>query len=318
MLTSGATAALNLAILGANLLDAHVITTAIEHNSVFRPLNYLLNKRRIRLTTVPCDSSGWVDPEEIRKNISGDTRLVAFSASSNVCGTVQDLKAICDIAREAECLVLIDAAQAAGLMDLDVQQLDVDMLALTGHKSLYGIPGAGALYLRKGLELEPQLHGGTGTMGQSVVQPNRRPFRYEAGTQNLPGFAAFDAGIQFVLDQGISNLRQRENQLISRLAEAIGAIPNILLVGYDPARDQLPILNFRFQDLEPDDVGYMLQHSFGITIRSGLHCAPMIHRYLGSHPCGTIRISPSYFTTSAEIDELISAVRQMCGARVEM
>ncbi len=318
ILTAGATTALNLAIFGANLLDGHVITTAIEHNSVTRPLHHLLNNRKVRLSTLPCDSTGWVDPDHVRAAVTGDTRLVAVSYASNVTGTVQDVKSICEMAHEVDCLVLIDASQAAGLVEIDVQDLDIDMLVVTGHKSLYGIPGAGALYLRKGIELEPQILGGTGALGQSITQPRRRPYRYEAGTPNLPGYAAMDAGIRFVSKEGIAAIRERENQLVSALTEGLSDISDVTLIGRENSRDQLPILNFRVHDLDPDDVGYMLQHSFGITVRSGLHCAPLIHRYLGSDPYGTVRISPSYFTTFEEVESFLSAVRQMCGARVEM
>ncbi len=318
VLTSGATASLNLALLGANILDSHVITTAVEHNSVVRPLHHLLNSKKIRLSTVGCDSTGWVDPDDIKAAMTGDTRLIVITYSSNVTARVQEIAEICRIAHEADCSVLVDAAQAAGLIEIDVQQLDVDMLALTGHKSLYGIPGAGALYLRKGLELEPLLHGGTGAMGQSLTQPRRRPFRYEAGTANLPGFAAMEAGIRFVQNTGIATIRKREDQLLKALAEGLEDIEGVTLLGYDRDCEHLPILNFHLDDLDPDDVGYVLQNSFGITVRSGIHCAPLIHKHIGSHPYGSVRVSPSFFTSFDEIEEFLSAIRQMCGARVEM
>ena len=205
--TSGSTESLNLAILGLSFNECHVITTSIEHNSVLRPLKTLEREGVITLSIVACDEAGYVNPQKIAHAIQKNTKLIVVNHSSNVTGTVLDIKTISRIARSHGIVLLVDASQSAGCVPIDVQQWDIDMLAFTGHKSLYGIPGIGGLYIREGIVLNPLKVGGTGVRSDLLYQPEEMPLYYEAGTQNVPGIVSLDAGVAFILRTRIDRIR---------------------------------------------------------------------------------------------------------------
>lgn len=310
--TSGSTESLNLAIRGLNLKDQHVITTAIEHNSVLRPLKRLESQGKIRLSIVDCNSCGSVNPNDISEAIQKDTTLIAINHCSNVTGEVQDIKTISEIAHHNEIIFLVDASQSAGCYPIDVQESHIDLLAFTGHKSLYGIQGIGGLYIREGLDLEPLSVGGTGTRSDLLTQPEGMPIHYEAGTQNLPGIASLNAGANFILETGMDNIKRKKQKLFVKMMTELKEIPEIKIYGREDAAQRVPIFCFNINGFEPSDLGYILRNSFHIIVRSGLHCAPLIHKALGSYPNGSVRVSPSYFTTVDEIDQFIQAVKQIC------
>ncbi|HSV98989.1 MAG TPA: aminotransferase class V-fold PLP-dependent enzyme [Sedimentisphaerales bacterium] len=310
VLTSGATESLNLALFGS-CLRGHVVTTAIEHNSVLRPLRRLEKAGRIRKTVVSCDANGWVAPVDIAAAIRPDTCAIVVNHCSNVTGQAQDLAAIASVASERGAVLIVDASQSAGIVEIDLSDWRIDLLAFAGHKSLYGLPGVGGLYIREPLSLEPLKVGGTGVRSDLADQPREMPMYYEAGTPNTPGIAALDAGVRFVLDHGVGEIRRQVRRLVGRLAAELATIPEVRLYAPDAARDSACMLSFNIEGLDPEEAGYLLDQSFGMAIRSGLHCAPLIHRPLGSAPGGSIRVSPSYFTTDREIDQFLDAVKAL-------
>ena len=307
--TSGSTESLNLAILGLNLFGGHVITTAIEHNSVLRPLKTLEREGKIALSIVDCDSTGYVPPNSIAENIRDNTKAIVVNHCSNVTGETIDLKTISAIAHSKNICFIVDASQSAGCIPINVTEDDIDMLAFTGHKSLYGMPGIGGLYIKKGIILNPLKVGGTGIRSELLYQPEDRPIYYEAGTQNLPGIVSLEAGVDFILEEGIDHLRDRKCEITRAMLEEIKKIPDVIIYGRDEHKS--PIFSFNIKGLDPSEVGYVFEESFGIIIRSGLHCAPLIHRALGSYPKGSIRVSPSCFNTFQDAEYFVEAVKKI-------
>jgi cysteine desulfurase / selenocysteine lyase len=310
VLTSGATESLNLALSGSDL-TGHVVTTAIEHNSVLRPLHRLSRERGFALTVVDCDADGYVQPSAIEQAIRPQTSALVVNHCSNVTGAVLDLEAIGRVAQRHGALLAVDASQSAGVELIDVRTQAVDYLAFAGHKSLYGLPGLGGLYMRAPLSLRPLKVGGTGIRSDLTEQPFEMPIYYEAGTPNMLGVAALCAGLEFVRQTGLPAIRRRRRQHIERLATALADVPGVILYAQQAALTDAGMLCFNIQGMTPEDVGYVLENSFGILVRTGLHCAPLIHRALGSFPAGSIRVSPSCFTSSEDIDCLIAAVKSM-------
>ena len=308
--TSGATESLNLALLGSNL-KGHVVTTAVEHNSVLRPLQRLRHEQGLELTVVDCDANGQVAPSDIARAIRPDTGAVVVNHGSNVTGAVLDLEAVGRIARQHAVLFVVDASQSAGVEPIDVKTQSIDLLAFAGHKSLYGVPGIGGLYIRDALSLRPLKVGGTGIRSDLLDQPRQMPLYYEAGTANMPGIVALSAGVNFVLQEGIDAIARRKRRHVERLVAELATIPGVVLYAPDVARASAGMLSFNLEGINPEEAGYMLEESFGIVARTGLHCAPLIHQALGSFPAGSIRVSPSCFTTSGDIDRLIEAVKAM-------
>ena len=308
--TSGATESLNLALSGSDL-SGHVVTTAIEHNSVLRPLRRLQEERGLDVTVVDCDANGSVPPSEIERAIRPDTSAIVVNHCSNVTGAVLDLEAIGRIALEHGALFIVDASQSAGVEPIDVRRQSIDLLAFAGHKSLYGVPGIGGLYIHQAMSLRPLKVGGTGIRSDLPHQPREMPLYYEAGTANMLGIATLSAGVDFVLRQGVGAIGAKKKQHIERLRAELSKVPGTVLYAPDVTSTHAGVLCFNIEGVSPEEVGYVLEESFGIVVRAGLHCAPLIHRALGSYPAGSVRVSPSYFTTHDEIDHLVSAVRTM-------
>lgn len=309
--TSGATESLNLAFNGLDLQGKHVITTQSEHNSVIRPLKTLERDGGISLSFAPCDNNGIVDVECIADLIQHDTALIALNHCSNVTGNCNDINSISKIARVKNIILLVDASQSAGVIPIDLGNTPVDLLVFTGHKALYGIPGTGGLYLKEGLNIKPLKTGGTGINSDLLFQPDEMPMLYEAGTPNTPGIAALNAGVEFILEKGISTIAEKENHLIDHLVDRLMKINGIELYGDYQTPERSPVLSFNLPHITPDDAGYILENSFKIIVRSGLHCAPLIHESLGTYPEGSLRVSLSYFTRHEEIDSFADAVEQL-------
>ncbi|MCL0076648.1 aminotransferase class V-fold PLP-dependent enzyme [Dehalococcoidia bacterium] len=307
--TSNATEALNLAINGILHPGDHAITSSMEHNSVMRPLR-ALQERGVELTVVSCSKEGFLDPGGIEKAIKPNTRLIVLNRASNVVGTLLPVSKVGAIARRHGVLFCIDAAQSAGAYPLDVSFTKVDLLAFTGHKSLFGPQGTGGLYVRQGVEdvVEPLMRGGTGSRSDSEHQPDFLPDKYESGTPNTVGLAGLGAGVQFVLSQGVDALREKEEKLMHHLIEGLGAIPGVTLYGSGDAREQVAVLSFNIAGIASSEVAMRLEEEYDILCRPGLQCAPIAHRTLGTFPGGTVRVSPGYFTTEDEVDIVIKAV----------
>lgn len=306
--TLNCTDALNIAIKGVLKPGDHVITTDLEHNSVSRPLRALELAGVITLTRVAADGEGTVDPNDVRRAITSKTRLIAVTHASNVLGTVQPIAEFARLARECGALLLVDAAQTAGVVPIDVQALGIDLLAFPGHKALFGPTGTGALYVRSGVDINPWREGGTGGDSASEIQPREWPFYLEGGTPNVLGVAGLLAGIQFIQERGIDAIRAHEVRLIARLWDRLSELPGIIIYGHrDPAR-HVGTLSFNIDGMLSTDVGNILDTSFDIAIRPGMHCAPYLHQALGTSPEGAVRVSPGPFSTEDDVDRLFQAL----------
>jgi cysteine desulfurase/selenocysteine lyase len=308
---SNATHALNLAIQGILKKNDHVVTTIYEHNSVLRPLTKMKNERGIEISIVSPGSDGIITPESIDKNIISKTKLVVINHASNVTGIVQPIKEIGEVVRARNKILLVDAAQSAGLIDIDVNRDNIDLLAFTGHKSLYGPTGIGGLYFSDRVSILPLLVGGTGTFSEMDIQPEILPDKYEAGTPNLLGMEGLSAGIGFVLEKSVEKILKHELKLRDQLIEGLRQIQSVKIVGYHPKTLSTPVLSIVFGNTNSNEIGDVLDRSFDIIVRSGLHCAPYIHKYLGTLESGTIRFSIGYFNNEKEISTVIDSLKKI-------
>jgi cysteine desulfurase family protein len=309
--TLNCTDALNMAFKGVLVDGDHVITTDLEHNSVSRPLRKMELDGRITLTRVRADGGGTVDPDDVRRAVTPRTRLVALTHASNVLGTVQPVAEVGRLARERDLLFLVDAAQTAGAVPIDVQALAVDLLAFPGHKSLLGPTGTGALYVGPRANVQAWREGGTGGDSASETQPRQFPYFLEGGTPNVLGVAGLAAGVKYVREQGMEAIHAREVALTERLWRRLEELGGYEVFGHrDPAR-RVGTLSFRNEALPAAELGGILDQAFDVAVRPGLHCAPYIHRALGTFPEGTVRVSPGPFSTEEDVDHLARALAEI-------
>jgi cysteine desulfurase family protein len=309
--TLNGTDALNMAFKGTLAEGDHVITSDLEHNSVSRPLRAMEQAAHITLTRIHADSGGTIDPEDVRKAITPKTRLVALTHASNVLGTVQPVGDVGRIAREHDLLFVVDAAQTAGVIPIDVGALNVDLLAFPGHKSLLGPTGTGALYVGPRAKLRPWREGGTGGDSASETQPRELPYYLEGGTPNVLGVAGLAAGVRWVQENLPEAIHAREVALCERLRRRLEAMDGHVVFGHQDATRRVGTLSFRSPALSAAEIGGILDQAFDIAIRPGLHCAPYIHRALGTFPDGAVRVSPGPFSTEADIDRLGEALAEI-------
>lgn len=308
--TSSATESLNTAILGLELHDSQVICTEIEHNSVLRPLNTLARDQVITLEIAGRDKDGDISADSIESLITPNTKLIAINHCSNVSGEILDIAKIAEVAHRNNALILVDASQSAGIIDIKCTDWQIDILAFTAHKSLYGIQGLGGLYVSPNINLKPLKSGGTGILSEYPYQPDRMPMKLEAGTPNLPGIIALSAGLDFIESIGIDTIRQHKEKLFRKMASELSAIPGLRI--YNPTSNN-SYTNFTFgiEGFSPEEINYYLDSSFDIIVRSGLHCAPLALRSLNIPRDGSVRVSPSYFTREADIDLFITAIKEI-------
>lgn len=309
--TLNCTDALNMAFKGILKEGDHVITTDLEHNSVSRPLVAMEKAGKITLTRIHADGSGTVDPDAIRKAIRPTTRMTAQTHASNVLGTVQPIADIGKIAREHDLLFLVDAAQTAGVIPIDVQALLIDLLAFPGHKSLFGPTGTGALYVGPRAKVAPWREGGTGGDSSNEVQPREYPYYLEGGTPNVLGVAGLSAGVKWVQGQGLDRIHRGEAELIEHLWRKLDEIGGYEVFGHRDHARRVGTLSFRSETLPATDLGGILDQAFEIAVRPGLHCAPYIHKSIGTFPDGAVRVSPGPFNTMADIDVLAQALAEV-------
>jgi cysteine desulfurase family protein len=305
------TDALNAAIKGTVRPGDHVITTDLEHNSVSRPLVALEQAGVVSLTRVAADGGGTVDPDAVRKAFGPKTRLVAMTHASNVLGTVQPVGAVGRIVRERGALLLVDAAQTAGALPLDVRELHIDLLAFPGHKSLLGPTGTGALYVGPRAAVRPWREGGTGGNSLHPVQPDELPHRLEGGTPNVVGIAGLCAGVRYVQERGPDAIHRQEMNLIDRLWRRLDELPGFRVLGHRDLSRRVGVLSFVHEALPAPEVGSLLDATFDIAVRPGPHCSPYIHRAQGTLPDGAVRVSPGPFNTVEDIDRLAAALTEI-------
>lgn len=308
--TLNCTDALNMALKGVLREGDHVITSDLEHNSVSRPLRAMELAGVISVTRVSSGGDGLIDPDAVARAITGKTRLIAMTHASNVLGTIQPVAEIGRIARQHDLLFLVDAAQTAGVVPIDVQALSIDLLAFPGHKGLFGPTGTGALYVGSRARLRPWREGGTGGDSSSPTQPSDLPYFLEGGTPNVLGVAGLNAGIRFVMERGPDELRRHEVALTDQLAEGLGEL-GCRVFGCQDAARRVGTLSFRTEMMAAGDLAAILDAEFQIAVRPGLHCAPYIHKAQGTFPDGTVRVSPGPFNTAADIQYLLDALKQI-------
>jgi cysteine desulfurase family protein len=311
--TLNGTDALNMAFKGVLHDGDHVITSDLEHNSVSRPLVALAEAGRITLTRVPADAGGTIDPAAVEAAIGPKTRLVALTHASNVLGTVQPVAEVGRVAREHDLLFLVDAAQTAGVVPIDVRAMNIDLLAFPGHKSLLGPTGTGALVVGPRANPRPWREGGTGGDSSTPTQPALYPYYLEGGTPNVLGVAGLAAGLDFVEERGVDAIREHEVGLCDRLRQALAEMPGFEVFGHDDPARRVGTVAFRHEGLPAPELGGILDQAFDIAVRPGLHCAPYIHRALGTYPDGLVRVSPGPFNTGADIDRLVTALTEITG-----
>lgn len=308
--TLNASEALNLAIKGILKNGDHVITSSMEHNSVARPLNRM-EKEGVQVTRVKCDGVGNLDPGDVRRAVRPNTRLIAVLHASNVTGTVMPLEEIGKVCGEAGAAFLVDAAQSAGVLDIDVKKMNINLLAFPGHKSLLGPTGTGGLYVGEEVTLEPLKEGGTGSQSDLSGMPETLPERYEAGTLNTVGIAGLGAGVDFILKEGMEKIRAHELNLTLRFIEGALKIPGLIVYGPKGIENRAPVVPFLVEGRETTEIGGILDKNYGVACRAGLHCAPDAHRTLGTFDRKLVRVSFSYFNTAEEVDLALGALDEI-------
>ena len=308
--TLNCTDALNMAIKGVLRDGDHVVSSVLEHNSVSRPLRALELAGRIQVTRLAPDAGGTLDPGDVKKAITPRTRLVALTHCSNVLGTVQPVSDIGAIARSHDLLFLVDAAQTAGVLPIDVQAMNIDLLAFPGHKSLLGPTGTGALYVGPRAKVSPWREGGTGGNATFETQPAELPHLLEGGTPNVLGVAGMSAGIEHVRSEGLDKIHRHETDLVERLWQHLDRLGGFRVFGHRDHARRVGTISFTCDLYDSEELGTIL-NSFHIAVRSGLHCAPGIHRVLGTLETGAVRVSPGPFNTPADIDALAAALAEV-------
>lgn len=309
--TNNTTHALNMAIQGLLRPGDHVVATTLEHNSVRRPLEALKRKLGITVTYVKTDECGRLDLKQVASAMNERTRLVAAAHSSNLLGSIVPVADLGEIAKRGGAKLLVDAAQSAGVLPIDVGGMGIDLLAFPGHKGLLGPQGTGGLYIHPDVDLEPLMHGGTGSKSEAPEQPTVRPDRYEAGTPNTVGIAGLGAGVDFVLEMTVERIHERERQLTHSLMEGLLRIPGVKILGPALGEERTAIVSFLLGGVDPSEMAFLLDSEFGIAVRAGFHCTPLGHETAGSYETGAVRASPGYFTTESEIVSIIEAVERI-------
>ncbi len=308
--TANSTQALNTAIKGVLNPGDHVITTALEHNSVLRPL-YELEDKGVELTILPADSLGNIRYEDFEREIRPNTKAIVTTHGSNLTGNLLDIAKIGAIARRLGLIYIVDASQTAGVFHIDVQKMGIDILCFTGHKGLLGPQGTGGLYVRSGLEIRPLLSGGSGVQTYLRAHPPRMPTALEAGTLNGHGIAGLGAAVRHLLEIGTQTVREKERELMTAFYQEVIRIPGIKVYGDFTSMDRCAIVSLNVRDYDSGEVSDALSEQYGIATRPGAHCAPLMHKALGTVEQGAVRFSFSHYNTMEEIKIAVSALREL-------
>ncbi len=311
-----ATDALNLVIFGLMRQGGHVVSTRLEHNSVLRPIHHCMDDFGAEATFVGFDSSGYVDPQEIRKAIRPDTKLVIINHGSNVIGTVQDAAAIGAVCREAGVLFCIDAAQTAGVIPIDMQQMNIDVVAFTAHKSLLGPMGVGGLCVGEDVVIPHSRAGGTGVKSAQLRHLEEYPFRLEYGTPNMVGIAGLVKGVEYIEEQGgVAAVHEKEMVLAKILWDGFRDTNGVKLYCADTLEARTPVFSFNINGMDPSEVGTRLDVDYSVACRTGLHCAPFAHEDIGTTPKGAVRFSVGPLTTEKDVTAGVAAVKELAAER---
>jgi cysteine desulfurase family protein len=303
---------LNMLIQGLAEKGDHVVTTMLEHNSVLRPLHHLQEWGTIEVTHVPFDENGFVHPDDIKKAIKPNTKMVVVNHSSNVIGTIQPLKEIGEVCKKAGVIFLVDASQSAGAVPIDVVEMQIDALAFTGHKCLMGPTGIGGSYVTNDLPVKGTRFGGTGVRSAQKTHLTEYPYRLECGTLNTVGVAGINAGVKWVLEQGMENLHKQEYALYDKLRNGVKNIDKVIAYCSNNTKNQNPVLSINIEGFDSGDVGMMMDVDYNIATRTGLQCAPLVHTGIGTDKIhGTVRLSIGPFNTEAHVDAALEAIEDI-------
>jgi len=306
--SANATLALNIALKGLLNKGDHVIISHMEHNSVHRPLRYLERAGLIELSVAACDKAGFVDLDHFTNLFRPNTKMVAMIHGSNVSGTVQPISEVGKICKQNNVIFLVDAAQTAGFIPINVQSDCIDILVFTGHKKLYGPPGIGGLCIGKDIQIKPFIHGGSGSQSELDTHPGAYPDRLEAGTPNTAGIVGLKAGLEYVMNKGLETIQKSQLDLTELLIEKFRNLEKIKIFGPDAIENRLPVVSVNIVGIDPGELSRILDRDYGIMTRPGLHCAPLAHKAIGSFPQGTTRFSIGAFNTE---DDILSAAEAM-------
>ena len=306
--TQNSTYALNFAIKGCINKKGHVITTALEHNSSLRPLFSKRDNGEIELEMIYPEKNGEISIEKIIESIKEDTITVVVNHISNVTGTIVDIGKIGKVTRGKGIMLIVDASQSAGYLDIDVEREGIDILCFTGHKSLYGLQGSGGIYIREGIDFIPIIEGGTGSFSKLERQPLVMPEGLEAGTLNTLAIVSLGAGIDFIQKVGIENIRKHEDKLTQRFLTELKKIPEVEVYGSDKRG---PVVTLNIKGIDSGDLAAYLDEEYGILVRGGLHCAPKIHETIGNGENGGVRFSFGFFNTDEEIEYAINTIKEI-------
>jgi len=304
------TESLNMVIKGMLDPGDHVLVTSMEHNAVMRPLTGLAHQG-ITFSRIPCTQEGFLQVDSMEGLLTPKTRAVVMTHASNVCGSIMDVETVADFAKKHQLHLVIDAAQTAGVLPIDVQRLTPAAVCFTGHKSLYGPQGMGGAWLRKEFSktLRPLVEGGTGSFSEDEVQPNHLPDKFESGTLNMPGIYGLHGALQWLKGEGTEKIHQHEMALTQQFLEGLKAIKGVMVVGPQTTTNRTAVVSIVCQSLDLGQLSHRLAKEHGIATRSGMHCAPNAHKTLGTFPSGTVRFSLGYFNTYEQVDTVLKTLQ---------
>lgn len=306
--TYNSTYALNFAVKGAVPKDSHIITTSLEHNSVLRPVFYERDENNAHISIIEPSEDGNIHSEDIINAMKPETKAVILTHMSNVTGAIIDLLPITAEARKRNILTIVDVSQSAGYLDIDVEEMKIDILCFTGHKSLFGMQGTGGIYIREGIPFSPIIEGGTGSFSKMKRQPHSMPEALEAGTLNTPGIVSLGAGIDFINSIGLENIRKHEDNLTQKFIEGLKNIEEIIIYGPEKRG---PVVTINIKGVDSGDLAAYLDEEYGILTRAGIHCAPLAHESMNSGENGGVRFSFGYFNTEEDIAYAINTLKNI-------
>lgn len=316
--TNNITSSINILLNAVVKPNWHIITTSMDHNSVLRPLFKLKEELDgVEVDVINCDKFGFLNIDNLKDSIKQNTKLIILSHSSNLVGSIQPLKEISNICKEKNIFLILDSAQSAGIIPIDMQDLSLSALTFTGHKSLLGPQGIGGFIIDNKLNAEAKsiFVGGTGSNSSLLTQPDFLPDKFECGTLNIPGIVGLLHGINYINKEGISTIKEKEDFLCQKAINGLLNIKNIKIYGSLDMKKKTSVISFNINDMDPSLAGYILDSEFNISSRTGLHCAPLAHKTVGSYPNGSIRISLGYFNTEEEIDIFLNAINTIKNRR---
>ncbi|MEL7632697.1 aminotransferase class V-fold PLP-dependent enzyme [Sporomusa sphaeroides] len=308
--TYNATDAISMAVMGLADPGDSIVTTSMEHNAVARTLR-LAQSRGVTIHVIPCDSTGQLDLQAMAAAIRQKPKAVVMTHASNVTGTIMPVAEVGKLTKEQGVALVVDAAQTAGVEDIHVADMGIDILAFSGHKGLLGPQGTGGLYIHEAITIRPLRVGGTGSLSESDLQPEFMPDSLESGTPNTPGIAGLNAGVQFILQTGQAVIRAKEMELTGQLLAGLLAIPAASVYGRLDLLGRTAVVSFTLKGQDSGQIAHLLDQQYAIACRSGLHCAPWAHKTIGTLETGTVRLSPGYFNTQQEIEQALAAIREI-------